>query len=155
VCEEENCFFFAVTCDGKGDDDGSKGDARGDWLEWALNIAEKGKPPLAGPVRRDVGWPGGISEASYAPMAPSPANKDAQLASALSSHGASAAILCTYRIDCIRLICSCRESQRIHQTSGPSPRAVLLPVRARPLPVTLRMLHLPALSRSSAGPGER
>ena len=38
VCEEENRFFFAVTCDGKGDDDGLKGDTRGDWLEWALNI---------------------------------------------------------------------------------------------------------------------
>jgi len=40
VCEEENGFVSAVTCDGKGDDDGLKGDARGDWLGWALNIAE-------------------------------------------------------------------------------------------------------------------
>jgi len=48
VREEENRFFFAVTCDGKGDDDGSKGDAHGDWLGWALNIVEQARRPLAG-----------------------------------------------------------------------------------------------------------
>ena len=82
-----------------------------------------------------MGWPGGISEASHAPTAPSSANKDAQLAFAALFHRASAAILCIYRIDCIGLICSCRESQGIHQTirTVPAPSCFLL-VRARPVP---------------------
>lgn len=83
-----------------------------------------------------MGWPGGISEAYHTPMAPSSANKDAQLAFAAFFDRASAAILCIYRIDCIGLICSCRESQGIHQTirTVPAPSCCFLLVRARPLP---------------------
>lgn len=87
VRKEENRFFFDVTCDDEVTMMVQEVTGVAIGLGGRLILQRR----AAGPVRRDVGWPGGISEASYAPMAPSPANKDAQLASAPSSRGASAA----------------------------------------------------------------